>query len=194
MIIVARFLNNITKNMVLGNTGVHHIYGCRCCGYVGMLHRHGHYSRFVITLFQVFSMDIYRFKCPICKKTYSCLPHFLIPYFRYSYDFILFCLYYIIRLSKPINQCACLLKEINHDCYVSKQSVTYFKKRFYSILPRVNYFFARFPAFYYDMDILEMVPIKAAQTIVMKIMRFDSLNCSFNHAYYSKEKVYFFST
>jgi transposase len=42
--------------------------------------------------------------------------------------------------------------------------------------------------------ILEMVPIKAAQTIVMKIMRFDSLNCSFNHAYYSKEKVYFFST
>jgi hypothetical protein len=139
-------------------------------------------------------MDIYRFKCPICKKTYSCLPHFLIPYFRYSYDFILFCLYYIIQLSKPINQCACLLKEINHDCYVSKQSITYFKKRFYSILPRVNYFFARFPGFYYDMDILEMVPIKAAQTIVMKIMRFDSLNCSFNHAYYSKEKVYFFST
>jgi hypothetical protein len=147
MIIVARFLSNITKNMILGNTKVHHIYGCRCCGYVGMLHRHGNYSRFVITLFQVFSMNIYRFKCPICKKIYSCLPHFLIPYFRYSYDFILFCLYYIIRLSKPINQCVCLLKETNHDCYISKQSITYFKKRFYSILPRVNTQIHNFIAF-----------------------------------------------
>lgn len=181
--------------MVSGNTGiVHHIYGCKCCGYVGMLHRHGYYSRFVITLFQVFSMDIVRFQCPVCKKTFSCLPHFLIPYFRYSYDFILFTLYYITHLSRSMNQCICLLRACNCDCFISKQSLVYFKKRFFGIFPRINSFFARFSEFYYDMDILKMPATEAAQTVIGKILRFDSTRGSFNHAYYSEEKACFFST
>lgn len=195
MIIIAKFINNITKSLVSGNTGiVHHIYGCRHCGYVGMLHRHGHYSRSVITLFQVFSMDIYRFRCPVCQKTYSCLPHFLIPYFRYSYDVILFCLYYIIQLSKSISQCALLLRTNNHECYISRQSITYFKKRFFCILPRINSFFACFSEFYYDMDILKMPVTEAARSIIVKILRFDSIKDSFSLAYFSEETDYFFST
>lgn len=195
MIIIAKLINNITKSLVSGNTGiVHHIYGCKQCGYVGMLHRHGHYSRFVITLFQVFSIDIIRFKCPVCKKTFSCLPHYLIPYFRYSYDFILFCLYYIIKLSKPMNQCACLLRANNYDCFISKQSIAYFRKRFFGVLPRVNSFFARFLEFYYDMDILKMPATEAARTIIVKILCFDSVKSSFNHSYFSEENHCFFST
>jgi hypothetical protein len=93
-----------------------------------------------------------------------------------------------------MNQCACWLRANHHDCYISKQSIAYFKKRFYSILPGVNSFFARFSEFYYDMDILKMPVTKAAQTIVMKIFRFDSVHGSFNYDYYSEENTYFFST
>lgn len=93
-----------------------------------------------------------------------------------------------------MNQCAGLLRSNNHDCFISEQSIAYFKKRFLVILPRINSFFARFSEFYYDMDILKMPVTEAARTVIVKILCFDAVKGSFNHAYFSEEKNSFFST
>jgi hypothetical protein len=99
-----------------------------------------------------------------------------------------------MKLSKPMNQCASLLRTNNHDCFISKQSIAYFKKRFLVFLPRINCFFARFTEFYYDMDILKMPVTEAARTVIVKILCFDAVKDSFNHVYFSEEKNFFFST
>jgi hypothetical protein len=52
---------------------------CPHCGYRGLLHRHGHYERAVITLSNKYSIVLYRFKCPCasCLKTHSLKPSFI---------------------------------------------------------------------------------------------------------------------
>jgi len=50
---------------------------CLECGFDGLLHRHGHYKRVVITLSDADIINIYRFKCPSCEKTYALKPTFI---------------------------------------------------------------------------------------------------------------------
>ncbi|WP_369800217.1 DUF6431 domain-containing protein [Anaerosalibacter sp. Marseille-P3206] len=69
------------------------MYGCKFCGYEGMLHRHGYYSRNVITKHCIRRISILRVKCPSCGNTHAILPSFLIPYYQYSLEFIFKCLY-----------------------------------------------------------------------------------------------------
>ena len=50
---------------------------CEGCGFKGIIHRHGHYMRVVVTLCSRHTLMIYRFKCPACKKTHSLIPTFI---------------------------------------------------------------------------------------------------------------------
>lgn len=61
---------------------------CHCIA-SGNLHRHGYYWRYAITDEAEFKIPICRLICLSCKKTFSILPDFLIPYFQHSLDLIL---------------------------------------------------------------------------------------------------------
>lgn len=88
--IINKFKNNITKYLDLGkNYFSNPIYGCKNCGYEGLQHRHGYYYRTVITFFSYHRIPILRLKCPSCNKTHAILPSFIIPYFQYSFNFII---------------------------------------------------------------------------------------------------------
>lgn len=119
MISIDNFSKNITKLLPLGEKNIQHMYGCRSCGYEGMLHRHGHYDRNVVTLTQHFVISIQRLLCPCCGKTYSLLPSFLIPYFIYTFDVVIFCLYCIYSLKKKSNYVCSILHDCNKQCFMS---------------------------------------------------------------------------
>lgn len=50
---------------------------CGCC-----LHKHGRYMRSVATKTEIVQIPIYRQFCPVCEKTISLLPDFLVPWAR----------------------------------------------------------------------------------------------------------------
>jgi len=60
--------------------------GCR--GALSLL-RHGFYWRNAIGDKAEYRIPVCRLKCPSCKKTFSLLPSFLLPYFQYTVDVIL---------------------------------------------------------------------------------------------------------
>jgi hypothetical protein len=47
------------------------------------LHEHGRFWRFAVTKRRQFKIPIYRWRCPICGKTISVLPDFLLPRIRF---------------------------------------------------------------------------------------------------------------
>lgn len=169
-----------------------HIYGCKNCGYSGMLHRHGHYTRNVITLYQHFPLKVERFLCPSCRKTYSRLPSCIIPYFIYSFDVIIFSLYSSFSLSKKLNAPYQFLRSHNPYCYISRQSGHFFKRRFLASLLFTNNFFTLFDTFYYDMDLSVFSLDHAADIVIRKITRFDTRS-SFNLDFFNSMPKYFFS-
>lgn len=194
MVIITKLLINITQHSLQGkNISDLSMYGCKNCGYYGRLHRHGHYSRMVITLFQCFSIDIQRFKCPTCGKTFSNIPCFLIPYFRYSFDFILFSIYHFFKTSSSLPFLTTLLGDFNPACYITKQSLIYFIKRFKLRLSLTNSFLAGIHGLQYDMDISNLSMNAVVSTVITKVFRYNVLEGSFNHAYFRSMDRYFFS-
>jgi transposase-like protein len=192
MISIDGFLKNITTNLVLRANNFSHIYGCKACGYSGMLHRHGHYSRNVITFHQHLVIDIERFKCPSCNKTYSRLPCCLIPYFIYSFDVVMFCLYGVYSLSHKASTLCNILRDINPDSFITVQSVSFFKKRFLTGIHLTNSFFAIFNEFSYSMDLSEFPLNDATNILLRKIYQFDASN-SFNLTFSRQIHKYFMS-
>lgn len=192
MISIDNFLRNITMNSLYEEKVLLHMYGCKNCGYAGMLHRHGHYTRNVITLYQHFTLKIQRFICPSCRKTYSRLPSGLIPYFVYSFDVIIFYLYATFTLSKKLEAPYQFLRSLNHHCYISRQSGHFFKKRFLETLSFTNSFFTLFHAFYYDIDLSVFELNHAASIVIRKIVVFDT-STSFNLDFFNSMPKYFFS-
>ncbi len=132
-------------------------HGCDVCGYLGMLHRHGRYFRNVITLYQHIVIGVQRFKCPCCNKTYSRLPCCLIPYFVYSYDVVLFCLYKVYSLSHKASATCRLLHNINPDSFITVQSISFYKGRFLTCTHLINSFFASFDEFNYSYDAVYLI-------------------------------------
>lgn len=169
------------------------MYGCPCCGYKGMLHHHGHYQRNVIATHQHFVINIQRFICPSCGKTYSLLPSFLIPYFIYSFDVILFCLYSIFVLNKKATDVCSILHGCNKQCFIKIQCICFFKKRFLSKLCILNSFFAAIDSFHYDSDLSAFSEGRAASILIAKVLRFNS-GKSFNYEFFKRMPEYFFST
>lgn len=52
---------------------------CGCC-----LHKHGRYMRAVAIKSEIVLIPIYRQLCPVCGKTISILPDFLVPWARFA--------------------------------------------------------------------------------------------------------------
>lgn len=194
MIIIARFVGNITQNFILGKTNINVCkFGCKRCSYGGRLHRHGTYSRNVITISQIFQINIQRFKCPICKKTCSMLPSFLIPYFQYSFDLITITLYIVYTLYRTPSHVPALMKEIGSHCHISLQSILFYMKRFNSQKFRINSFFTAYDSFYYDVDILSLNDFVAAGILLKKIFLYNRFYGSFNLDYQMMFRNYFMS-
>ena len=168
------------------------MYGCKNCGYSGMLHRHGHYDRNVVTLNSHFIISIQRFICPSCGKTYSLLPSFLIPYFIYSFDAVMSCLHAVFSLQKRTYVICQDLRNSNNQCFINIESVSFFKKRFLSKVYLINSFFASFDSFHYDSNLVVLSKDSTASIIITKIFDFN-INKSFNHEYFKRMPVYFLS-
>lgn len=190
MISIDDFLKNITINLVSRTNNLSHMYGCRTCSYSGMLHRHGHYSRNVITLHQHLLIDIQRFKCPSCNKTYSRLPCCLIPYFIYSFDVVLFCLYGAYSLSHKATLLCRILHDINPSSFITIQSVSFFKRRFLANIFLINSYFARHDKFNYSMDLSAFTLNDAADMLLHKIYHFD-VSDSFNLCFFNQIRKHF---
>lgn len=66
---------------------------CPMCGAHKTPHRHGYYERNALpkTLSELV-VKIRRFRCPICRRTLSFLPSFLLPHFQYVTELIVMAL------------------------------------------------------------------------------------------------------
>lgn len=186
MISIARLSKNITEYISLGKEIFYPIpYGCKHCGYEGRLHRHGFYSRNVISQYGIYRVFILRIKCPSCHKTYSILPSFLIPYYQYTFDLIFLCLYYVyvskLSYSKVVN----IFQAFNPQFNVS--TIYGFKKRMKKVSAVTNSFFAHFDELYYAMD------DKNPPAILKKIEYFKEKKGDFNYRYFHKMTTYFFA-
>ena len=68
------------------------VEACPCCLYPKKLKRHAFYQRYVISFNEPLQIFILRFKCTSCGKTFAILPDFILPYFQYSLESILYLL------------------------------------------------------------------------------------------------------
>lgn len=186
--IINDFLKNITKYLDLGKEiPTLPIYGCKSCGYEGMLHRHGYYSRNVITKYYIKRINILRVKCPSCGKTHAILPSFLIPYYQYSLDFIFECLYLSFVMKDSYSRIVSLFNKSNPELSFSASNIYSFKTRIIKNLYTINSFFANFDDFYYCMD------NPSDSSIIDKIKSFPHDVFDFNYTYFKIMPSYFFS-
>ena len=181
-------MKNITEYEKLGEANIFPTqYGCKNCGYMGKLHRHGFYSRNVITRYTAYRIFILRVKCPSCNKTYSLLPSFLIPYYQYSFDFIFLCLCYIYIKKHSYLKIVSIFKQLNPKSTFSISNISFYKKRMNSVNSITNSFFANFSAFYYDMN------NPSVESVVKKIKLFIEKESDFNYSYFNNMPRYFFA-
>lgn len=62
---------------------------CPLCRAMNTLLRHGYYERNAIEDEVCHRITICRLKCPDCRKTFSILPNFLLPYFQHTLTFMI---------------------------------------------------------------------------------------------------------
>lgn len=153
MCIIDKSIKNITKYIQLGKENLAPIqYGCRNCGFEGRLHRHGVYYRNVITKLRITRIPIQRVKCPSCNKTYSVLPSFLVPYFQYSLQTILLCLFMGSLLDFSYGKILMSFHKVNPLSTLTPSHLRFWRKRFKGSLLNLHLFFAAYNDFYWDME------------------------------------------
>ena len=140
MIIIANFINCIIKYAKTGNILCVPMRGCHNCPYERYLHRHGSYSRNLITFNGCFRVSIQRYKCPSCGKTFSLRPFFILPYFQYSF-FVIFSILlqsFVFKLSysKILLNFLCT----KHLSLISISHISFYTKRFKLCFPQTKLF------------------------------------------------------
>jgi predicted RNA-binding Zn-ribbon protein involved in translation (DUF1610 family) len=186
--IISSYFENITKYLNLGKEIYPlPIYGCKSCGYEGLMHRHGYYSRNVITKYTIERINILRVKCPFCGKTHAILPGFLIPYYQYSLDFIFECLYLSFVLKNSYSKIVSFFNKLNPKLSFNASNISGFKKRMKENKSTANSFFANFDNLYYDMDNPKV------SSIIDKIKNFSDDIFDFNSSFFKTMPKYFFS-
>jgi len=183
--IITKFLKNIPEYVKLGKTNLYRPYFCKNCGYHGRLHYHGSYPRNVITLLSCHVIYIPRYKCPVCNKTYSILPSFVIPYYQYSFCFIFFCLYFIYVFNFSYRNFVSIVRAFNPDSYFSKANIYFYTRRISVISPVVNSFFVNFDDPYFDMDKTD------PGSVLIKIDLFLIKRECFNLSYFNQMNFHF---
>ncbi|MDK2799619.1 MAG: hypothetical protein PWQ70_1238 [Clostridiales bacterium] len=188
MISITNFYKDITQYFQLGKAiFIPTPYGCKHCGYLGRIHRHGYYQRNAITRYTVYRIHILRLKCPSCKKTFSVLPSFLIPYYQYTFEVIFLCLYYFYVLKFDYNKVISTLQSFHAQCAITTTYLCNFKQRMSQCTPLVRLFFAHYDDFYSDMDCID------ASLAVLKIHQFIESKKDFNFEYFCRMPKYFFA-
>jgi hypothetical protein len=81
---------------------------CKCIG-PGNIHRNGYYWRFGLTDEKTRKIPICRLRCLVCKKSFSVLPDFLIPYFQHTLHTILKRIHQFLQ-RKKVNSSRQLLR------------------------------------------------------------------------------------
>ncbi len=186
--IITSYFKNITRYLDLGKEiYISPIYGCKFCNYEGMLHRHGYYSRNVITKYSIYRINILRVKCPSCGKTHAVLPSFLIPYYQYSLEFIFECLYLSFVVKVSYSKIVDLFNSFNPDLSIKASNISSFKKRMKENKSVVNSFFVNFESLYYDMDNPDPL------SILEKVKAFPKDIFDFNSNFFKLMSKYFFS-
>jgi hypothetical protein len=186
--IINDFFKNITKYSDLGKEiYILPIYGCKFCGYEGMLHRHGYYSRNVITRYYIKRISILRVKCPSCGKTHAILPSFLIPYYQYSLEFIFECLYLSFVMKNSYSKIVNLFNKSNPKLSFCVSNIYSFKRIMRENKSIINSFFTNFDDFYHNMD------NPSESSILEKIKSFPRDIFDFNTKYFEIMPSYFFS-
>lgn len=90
MIIPHHFPTTIETYSVLGKANDFPVFDC-CphCHVMKRLLRHGYYERNAIEEAVCHRITICRLKCSECRKTFSILPDFLLPYFQHSLEWMI---------------------------------------------------------------------------------------------------------
>ena len=186
--IITSYFKNITKYLDLGKEiYISPIYGCKSCGYEGMLHRHGYYSRNVITKYSIYRINILRVKWPSCGQTHAVLPSFLIPYYQYSLEFVFECLYLSCVMKNSYSKIVNLFNSLNPNLSFKASNISSFKKRMKENKSVVNSFFANFESFYYDMN------NPSVSSVLGKIKAFPKDIPDFNSTFFKMVPKYFFA-
>ena len=101
---------------------------CPLCRAKNQLLRHGFYERNAIEQEVCYRIPICRLICPDCRKTFSILPDFLLPYFQHTLEFM-------IRILLQIWLWG------NRLC--SRQLGRFYEKRCYGKLTEIEQFFRK---------------------------------------------------
>ncbi|SDI89420.1 DUF6431 domain-containing protein [Natribacillus halophilus] len=101
-------------------------HSCPACSSINTLHRHGFYWRYGITEEGAEYIPICRLRCPSCKKTFSILPDFLIPYYQHT-------------LHTVVDRIATVLQKEKGSGF--RQLVAFYKRRFLKHLKWLHSFF-----------------------------------------------------
>jgi hypothetical protein len=106
------------------------IFQCPCCSAIGLLHRHGFYDRNgIVEDGEEYVVVICRLICTSCRKTFSIIPDFLIPYYQNTLDSVI----------SGIDQS---LAPKQSKKRMSRQLLSFYKHRFLSSLAWIHSFFA----------------------------------------------------
>jgi len=187
--IISKFSNFIHPYLSLGEASFYPTqYGCKNCGYLGKLHRHGYYYRNVITVFGIYKIKVLRVKCPSCKKTHALLPHFLVPYFQYSFYTILFLLFLNFVMDFSYSEIISHVKKYKSLCALNHSSLSRFHSRFISKFNEIKSFFANFTDIYPEVDLNNL------GILIKYILSYERKNISFNTSYFDSMPSYFFSS
>lgn len=94
--------------------------------------KHGGYWRYIIHSLFSGRIYIHRFYCPYCGKTFSFLPDFCIPYYRYALSVIEQVLIQFFSFGLSLNQILQLLIQQQKLSYLSIQNLSFYCRRFVS--------------------------------------------------------------
>ncbi|MBC7084370.1 MAG: hypothetical protein H5T95_12925 [Firmicutes bacterium] len=104
VVIAHAFGQSIHEYYRLGKANVFpEVCGCPQdgCGYPGRLRRHGFYERNALAVTISYRVVIARYLCPVCGRTVSVLPSFLLSRFQYSFACIVLSMF--IRASRHVS-------------------------------------------------------------------------------------------
>lgn len=100
---------------------------CPKCHSNDRLYRHGFYWRYGVTDIMTERVPICRYRCRNCRKTFSVLPNFFIPYFQHT----------LTTIMNYIEE-----KMVGNKMMRYRQLVDFYVKRFSSQLTWIHTFFA----------------------------------------------------
>jgi len=164
----------------------HPRYGCKNCGYAGLIHRHGYYYRYVVSFNGCFHIPILRLKCPCCHKTYSILPAFVIPYYQYSFMVIFCCLYASFVFKKSYQAILMKLHHFPSLTTLSTSHLSFYIRRIRTYCPFYMPFFLNYPTIYHNMD------FHSPTSLLIKAYQLMLVGQHFNHCFFTKMPFYFF--